>query len=68
MKHTVKWWCESPKPVGVEYCSLVSNNEIETIISELINTVRARMVRVYNEAGELVAHYPDANKYRQRAR
>ena len=68
MLYTIKWWREGVKPVGIEYRSLASSDEIESTILELIDTARARLIEIRDEAGNLVAHHPDANKHRRRAR
>ena len=67
MQHTIKWWRDGPKAVGIEYRSL-SSLEIETVIRELMDTARARLIEIRDGAGDLVAHYPDAKMHRPRFR
>jgi hypothetical protein len=65
--YTIKWWRDGEKPVGIEYRSL-SPHEIEPIIRELMHTARVRLIEIRDGSGDLVAHYPDANKHRPRTR
>ena len=68
MRYTIKWWRTGEKPIGIEYRSLGSAHEIEAALCDLLDTVKLRVIEIRNDAGDLVAHYPDAKLYRPQAR
>lgn len=67
MQHTIKWWGDGEKPVGIEYRSL-SPFEIEPIIRDLMDNARARLIEIRDHQDNLVARYPDAKIHRVPAR
>ena len=67
MRCTLKWWRQNDyKPGAVEYRRFASSHEIEAAIRNLLDTVRVQTVQIHNEAGELLAQYPDPKMYRAR--
>ena len=63
MNHTIKWWSDGEKAVGIEYRSLLPS-DVEPIIRDLLDKSHARRIEIRDEEGAMVAHYPDAKKHR----
>ena len=59
MRYTAKWWRDhAEKPVGTEYWSGVSLNEVENRVREWSEDRRVRRIEVHDDEGKLVAQYP----------